>query len=1002
MARLHTLLAASASFVASTLAIASPAAAVTRPGARSPTPTATADLDDLADLVAMPGAGLGPGRGVRSQPRFTMRAAEVGAAAVTAWARFVATRGGGWRASWDRGTGVASRIWGPGIAAPGAMASPAIAEAAARAALAAHLDVLAPGSAASDFVLVSNVSDGDQRSIGFEQTHGGVRVLGAQVSFRFKADRLFVMSSQAAPHVAVAWPTARLAQGDHRTALTRAFGALGAQVLTATPATASTLTDATADLAILPLVGDAGMLGYRVVTEQRATIAGRGEFAVWVDPATGAPIARRALRSYGSGELRASVVDRNPSRTRLTLPLPRASVELDGQSVSTSATGEVSWAGGGGVTASVRAAGALAEVSNQAGDDTVATIALTNGGTATWHPGDDTLVDAQVSAYVHTNVVKEYIRTFAPDLPELDDALTINVNINDACNAYYTNSTTNFFLASDGCQNTGVLADVVYHETGHWLHDMGIIPGVGRFDGAMSEGLSDFLAASITGDSGMGRGFFYDDEPLRELDELDDEARWPDDVGEIHQTGIIFGGVFWDLRKALIEAHGEAEGVALVNRLFFAAVQRATDIPSSLIEALAADDDNGDLSDGTPNECLIRAAFGAHGLRLSVGQIDAPGVLAAVPDQATTPVRIDVRDRALGCPGDAVTRVTVRWVPGSGMGPSSGDAEATQVGVAPDDYWTVQLPLPDDYGYVNYRGEVTFADGGTMAFPDNPASPSYQLSRGEFVPLYCTSFDDDPFADHWTQLGDDWAWGAGGDGATTDPPGAYSGDAFLALAPSGDYEADHTTWAALPRLDVGAFSDVRLQYRRWLAVEDGFFDQAAITVNGVVAWSNLNSDNGDSSSVHHLDREWRHHEVRLSTQSPGPLMDVRFELTSDGGLEFGGWNVDDLCVVANPESICGDGVKSRTEQCDDGAGNGDAPDACRRNCTSATCGDGVVDSDEECDPGATPDYCTPGCNQRGVNGGADVGCSAGAGGASAAPLALTLLGLAAMRRRRRR
>src|SRR5687768_13694070 len=44
-----------------------------------------------------------------------------------AWARFVATAGGAWQASWDRATSVPSRIWGEGIAVPGASADPAIA-----------------------------------------------------------------------------------------------------------------------------------------------------------------------------------------------------------------------------------------------------------------------------------------------------------------------------------------------------------------------------------------------------------------------------------------------------------------------------------------------------------------------------------------------------------------------------------------------------------------------------------------------------------------------------------------------------------------------------------------------------------------------------------------------------------------------------------------------------------------------------------------------------------
>src|SRR5205807_40159 len=129
------------------------------------------------------------------------------------------------------------------------------------------------------------------------------------------------------------------------------------------------------------------------------------------------------------------------------------------------------------------------------------------------------------------------------------------------------------------------------HEFGHDLHQSEIIMGVGSFDGAMSEGAADFLAASVTGDHGMGRGFFYNDMPLRDLDPPGLEYTWPQDIGEIHHTGLIFGGTYWDLRTALIDAFGEPAGVALVEKLYLGALRRSINIPTSLIEALAADDD---------------------------------------------------------------------------------------------------------------------------------------------------------------------------------------------------------------------------------------------------------------------------------------------------------------------------------------------------------------------------------------------------------------------------
>src|SRR5690606_12936782 len=109
----------------------------------------------------------------------------------------------GWTALWDRDTDVPLRLWGEGPLAVGAVASPAVAEAAARQFLAAHLRVLAPGARASDFELVSNTRSGrgDVRSVGFQQRAQGLRVQGGAIGFSFKHDRLALVSSTAMPHV---------------------------------------------------------------------------------------------------------------------------------------------------------------------------------------------------------------------------------------------------------------------------------------------------------------------------------------------------------------------------------------------------------------------------------------------------------------------------------------------------------------------------------------------------------------------------------------------------------------------------------------------------------------------------------------------------------------------------------------------------------------------------------------------------------------------------------
>ena len=142
-----------------------------------------------------------------------------------------------------------------------------------------------------------------------------------------------------------------------------------------------------------------------------------------------------------------------------------------------------------------------------------------------------------------------------------------------------------------------------------------------RIIGGRNERARDFLATTITGDAAMGRGFFLTDAPLRDLDPVGSEAVYPDDLtGVPHDDGLIFGGTFWDLREALIEDLGPQAGIARTEELFHATLQRASGMTTAYVEVLVEDDDDGDLSNGTPNFCAIDDIFRLHGL--------APGTFA--------------------------------------------------------------------------------------------------------------------------------------------------------------------------------------------------------------------------------------------------------------------------------------------------------------------------------------------------------------------------------------
>jgi hypothetical protein len=300
---------------------------------------------------------------------------------------------------------------------------------------------------------------------------------------------------------------------------------------------------------------------------------------------------------------------------------------------------------------------------------------------------------------------------------------------------------------------------------------------------------------------------------------------------------------------------------------------------------------------------------------------------------------------------------------------------------------------------------VKFADESLLILPDNRADPFYELYQGTLVPLYCTDFETDPFLDGWTRSetidGSRFEWGPA-EGGFEEPTGAWSGTHVLGQALGRSYEADSTGWVELPPIDPGAWSDVRLHYRRHLSVEDAHFDQARITVNGTEVWLNASAEAGDSSALQHIDKEWVFQDVLLTGPDHGQPMRVRFELTTDAGLEYGGWTIDDVCIVANATSVCGDGVRSPTETCDLGAENADAPDKCRTWCQAPMCGDFIVDGNEQCDAGTEgSERCDESCALIPVI--EEAGCCSSSNAEGAGGLALLVgLALRGTGRRRRR
>ena len=839
------------------------------------------------------------------------------AAAKAAFDRFRAAYGS-WKALWDADTAVPTRIFGEGVAAPGSMADGAVAEEVARRLLAEQIDLLAPGARDSDFVVIGNLVRGGVRTVSFGQRWQGLEVVGGSVRFMFKHDRMLSIASTATPHIQATMPAsfASRQQAEHkaRSWVDAAYGA--------TP----TVLGSGRDALLLPVHRERGAaLEHRVVLPVTVDLADpRGQWTVYVDAATAEPVARRQLLHFAEGTVRYRVPPRHPQGGYEDHAAQFANHTADGAPVSSDINGLFTWASAAAATVSPGLAGPYARIFNEAGANVTGTLTVDPDGSAVWDRSTVEFEDAQLASFIHANIAKQFAKDHMDaDLGWLHQQMAVHPNEASTCNAYSNLDDIHFFRAGDGCENTARLADVVYHEFGHSIHGQSQVPGT-NFDGAMSEGVSDVYAALITGDPAMGLGFFSPTQPLRHIDPPDKEWFWPDDsTGQVHNDGHIISGAFWDLRKKLVLDHGDEAGSALIHAMYYAAISRADDMLSSYAEVLIADDDDGNLANGTPNQCAIDQAFALHGLAdgaaAQIGSVAPPAV-----DGLTLTLE-QLEATGGDCPGPQIESAHVIWhlrrEPGTGGWVDFTDGGATFAATIPDQA---------DGEVIQYQVYAELSDGSTRLLPQNAADPWYELYVGGVTPIYCTDFESDPTADGWS-FGNGFSWGPAG-GASDDPTVAHSGSNVIGI--DGTYGRDASYWARSPEIDVSGHETVRLQYRRWLNVEDAEYDQAEIIVQGATTplpvWTNLQSPSGQT---HHRDREWRFQDVDLTGFGAGGTLQITFQLTSDQGLEYGGWTVDDFCIVAMgaPPAACGDGTVDEAEECDDG--NLEDGDDCTSICT---------------------------------------------------------------------
>jgi hypothetical protein len=339
------------------------------------------------------------------------------------------------------------------------------------------------------------------------------------------------------------------------------------------------------------------------------------------------------------------------------------------------------------------------------------------------------------SGYYHVNRVAEVARFYNPTNPWLNTPVNLITNWNNVCNASW-GSSIYMYRSGSGCANGAEVQGVVVHEWGH---------GYDQYDGGgydnTSEAYGDLVSLLASRESCFFRGFFsdggvctgYGDTCLNctGFREFDYEARTantpatPQDFvanncgsgtgpcgGETHCEAYPIGEAMYDLAVRDLPAAGMDVDSAwqLVERLWYSTRQGSSGsiytcaLPDSDSCAAGswyqrmreADDDDADLSNGTPHAAELFAAFDRHNIACS---------LAGDPENQSTS-----SCPALDTPALSVTETT------------SGTELSWAVVPGASEY----LVLRGELGCNRQQVPMGPFDGGTTSYLDTERDPELQ------------------------------------------------------------------------------------------------------------------------------------------------------------------------------------------------------------------------------------------------------------------------------------
>jgi len=837
------------------------------------------------------------------------RGAPVPAGVELALAAWRTQHGSSWRIRRDHGTGFArflhggSRDFGVRPVSDGDFVD--LARTAARETEALHgvrIDTLAEDDVT--FLPLGLAGSTDKMTVRFRQRFGGVDVVGGSLHVLLDLEgRILSVDNQALPALADFDVTPGYA-ADQAELFARAFFELD---------TGFPPTRATEARLLVDQVAEGKLRGPRLVWEVSVFHAEPGFETVGtryrLDAKRGGVVSRTpAVHNDVSGQVLSRATPGSKpdgaSNPTTSQPMPHLVVTSAQGSAVTDSDGNFTIPGASApLSVTVQYAGTFVNVNDQGGSDysLSTTLNASSGNVVTMNSSPNANTTAEANAALWIGKMRDWTRSVNAGDATSDFLAPANVNIASACNAYYDGVSVNFFAAGGSCVNSSY-SSVVLHEMGHWLNDLYQSYNAG--DG-FGEGNADVYSMYILDNPIVGEDFAGTGNHIRVG--TNTRAFCGDCCGgcygEVHDDGEVLMGALWKVRSRLQATHGAANGGMIADLLFNSWMNAYDDHEiKTIIEDhwLTLDDDNGNIYDGTPNRAEIDGGFTDQGF---------PGVALrnlTITDVTALPDTTD-QDGPYAVGADVVANFAagvagVELLYRVGGGAFSSVAMANAGGTS----WSGEIPGQVSPAKVEYYVRATDTAAGTTSEPFTAPSDLLYFLVGKRVTHWIDDFESG--VNGWTHqdnIGaqDDWQLSSqqgldGAAGKSGDPSSAWSGTNIWGndLGPSGfngAYSNDVDNSLLSPVLDLLGVEGAHLRFRRWLTVEWAIYDHARVLVNGIEVWRNP-VEGGDL-----IDTAWTEQVIDISSIADGnSSVQLQWNLRSDGGVTFGGWNIDDVEILS--------------------------------------------------------------------------------------------------------